>query len=75
MGLTYLDPIISRFGESEFTTEEPTFLTGNSRSAKLLSELKMKGFVKRMGRGKYRVLPLSERPDPRLIEWEGSEMQ
>jgi hypothetical protein len=70
MGLTYLDVIISRFGETEFTTEEFTLLTGSSRSAKLLSELKMKGYVTRVGRGKYKVSPMSERLDTRLIEWE-----
>ena len=70
MALTYLDVIISRFGENEFTAKELAILTGNSRSAKLLSELKMRGIVERVGRGKYRVPPLYERPDTRIIEWE-----
>lgn len=70
MGLTYSDVTISLFGEEEFTTAEFTAITGNSRSAKLLSELKMRRIVERIGRGKYRVLPLSERPDTRIIEWE-----
>ncbi len=67
--LTYSDVIISRFGENEFTAKELVILTENSRSAKLLSELKMRGIVERVDRGKYRVLPLSERPDTRIIEW------
>ncbi|EQD69513.1 sigma-70 like region 4 HTH domain-containing protein [mine drainage metagenome] len=70
MGLTYLDVIISLFGEEEFTTAEFRAVTGNFRSAKLLSELKMRGVVERIGRGEYRVLPLSKRPDTRIIEWE-----
>lgn len=70
MGLTYPDAIISQFGESEFTIEDLTLLTGSSRSAKLLSELKRKGIVRRVDRGKYRVISFSERPDMRLIEWE-----
>ena len=70
MGLTYSDAIISLFGENTFTTNELTALTGNTRSAKLLSDLKMKGIVEKMGHGEYRVLPLSERPDMRPIEWE-----
>lgn len=70
MALTYLDVIISRFGENEFSTKELAIITGNPRSAKLLSDMKMKGIVERVGRGKYRVLPLSERPDTRIIEWE-----
>lgn len=65
-----MDVIISRFGEEKFTTREFADLTGNSRPAKLLSELKMRGAVERMGRGAYRVLPLSERPDLRIAEWE-----
>ncbi len=70
MTLTYSDVIISRFGENEFTAKELAILTGNSRSAKLLSELKMRGIVERVDRGKYRVLPLSERPDTRIMEWD-----
>ncbi|MHB1708064.1 MAG: hypothetical protein ACYCT2_01120 [Thermoplasmataceae archaeon] len=69
MGLTYLDTLISRFGNEAFTTSEFEAVTGNTRPAKLLSELKMRGVVERMGRGKYRVLPLSERADTRIIEW------
>ena len=70
MGLTYFDAIISRFGENEFSVKDLTNLTGNSRSSKLLSEMKMRGIVERIGRGKYRVLSISERSDRRLIEWE-----
>jgi hypothetical protein len=70
MGLTYLDALISRFGDEAFTASEFEAVTGNTRPAKLLSELKMRGVVERMGRGTYRVLPLPERPDKRMIEWE-----
>ena len=70
MGLTYLDALILRFGDEAFTTSEFEAVTGNTRPAKLLSELKMRGAVERIGRGSYRVLPLFERPDKRMIEWE-----
>ncbi|EQB65354.1 MAG: hypothetical protein AMDU2_EPLC00011G0040 [Thermoplasmatales archaeon E-plasma] len=68
MGLTYLDILISRFGDEAFTASEFMTVTGNTRPAKLLSELKMRGVVERIDRGMYRVLPLSERPDMRIIE-------
>ena len=70
MGFTYLDALISRFGGEDFTTADFKAATGNTRPAKLLSELKMRGVVERRGRGTYRVLLLSERPDKRVNEWE-----
>ncbi len=39
------------------------------RAPKLLSELKMRGYVTRVARGRYRVLKPSERPDLREKEW------
>ncbi|MHB1492781.1 MAG: hypothetical protein ACYCR7_05265 [Thermoplasmataceae archaeon] len=65
-----MDILISRFGDEAFTASEFRTVTGNTRPAKLLSELKMRGVVERIDRGMYRVLPLSERPDMRIIEWE-----
>lgn len=70
MGLTYSDVLASRFGEGEFTTRDLSLITGTSRAAKLLSDLKFKGIVERVGHGRYRLLKPSERPDIRVLEWE-----
>lgn len=67
--MTYVDVISYKFGENEFTSRDLFDLTGNYRSAKLLSDLKFRGLVERVGRGKYRLLKPSERPDSRQAEW------
>lgn len=54
---------------SEFTTSDVTRITCNKRSAKLFSDLKFKGVVKRVGRGKYRLLEAYERNGIRVFEW------
>lgn len=69
MSLTYLDVIMERFGEAEFTSRDLTALLGTDRASKILSELKTRGAIARVGRGRYRVLRPSERPDLRLLEW------
>lgn len=69
MGLTYTDVLSLHFGNSEFTTEDVKILLRNERSAKLLSDLKFKGVLERTGRGRYRLLPPSERFDNRSYEW------
>ena len=45
MGFTYLDALISKFGDEDFTTSDFKAATGKTRPAKLLSELKMRGVV------------------------------
>jgi hypothetical protein len=69
VGLTYLDVTSLAFGESEFTADDFARRTGHSTPAKALSEMKRRGLVERVGRGRYRVLAPNERPDLRSIEW------
>ena len=69
MGLTYYDIISLTFGESEFTSAELAARIGSRRAPKLLNELKMRGYVMRVERGRYQVLKPSERPDLREDEW------
>ena len=70
MSLTYADAGAFVFGEREFTPGEFSRRTGNPRPAKVLSELTIRGIVSREGRGRYRFLRPSERPDLRAIEWD-----
>jgi hypothetical protein len=69
MTLTYLDTIDHLYGTSEFTLRDFSTRVGNPRSAKLLADLKRRGYVVRVGRGRYRRLGPSERPDLRRFEW------
>lgn len=69
MGLTYADVIALKFGEREFTTKDLAIATDNTRAAKLLSDLKMRGLVERIDRGTYHLLTPSKRPDLREAEW------
>ncbi len=69
MVLTYVDVLNSLFGGRRFTAREFARRSGNPRAAKVLSELKHRGFVERVGRGTYRCLNPSERPDLRAAEW------
>ena len=70
MSLTYEDAGTLAFGDSEFTTAEFNRRLGVKGGAKVLSELKRRGVVSRTGRGCYRFLSPTERPDLRLMEWE-----
>lgn len=69
MALTYDDAGALVFGTLEFTTSEFNRRLGIDRGAKTLSELKRRGLVGRTGRGRYRFLSPSERPDLRSVEW------
>jgi len=69
MALTYNDVVSSLFGERTFSTGEFARRTGNPRAAKVLSELKHRGLVERVGRGAYRCLGPGDRPDLRGSEW------
>lgn len=69
VGLTYLDVTSLAFGESEFTADDFARRTGHPAPAKALSEMKRRGLVERVARGRYRVLAPNERPDLRAIEW------
>ena len=69
MTITYLDAIDHLYGNSEFTLRDFSTRVGNPRASKLLSDLKRRGYVARIGRGRYRRLEASERPDLRRFEW------
>jgi len=70
MALTYDEAGSLVFGNAEFTTSEFDRRLGVDKGAKVLSELKRRGLVSRTGRGRYRFLLPSERPDLRSLEWE-----
>jgi hypothetical protein len=69
MALTYNDVVSSLFGDRTFSSREFARRTGNPRAAKVLSELKHRGLVERVGRGFYRCLSPADRPDLRGLEW------
>ncbi len=69
MTLTYNDVVSSLFGDKTFSSGEFARRTGNPRAAKVLSELKHRGLVERVGRGAYRCLSPGDRPDLRGSEW------
>lgn len=69
MALTYLDAIDQLYGRGEFTARDLRVRLANPRAAKLLSELKRRGHVARVGRGRFRRLDPAERPDLRWAEW------
>jgi hypothetical protein len=69
MPITYLDTIDHLYGNREFSSRDFSSRVGNPRAGKLLSDLKRRGYVARTGRGRYRRLEASERPDLRLFEW------
>jgi predicted transcriptional regulator of viral defense system len=69
MVLTYTDVVNSLFGDRAFSSGEFARRTGNPRAAKVLSELKHRGLVERLGRGSYRCLSPGDRPDLRGAEW------
>lgn len=70
MALTYEDAGTLVFGESEFSSSEFSRRIGIDKGAKILSEMKRRGLVSRTGRGRYRFLSPSERPDLRSVEWD-----
>ncbi len=69
MSLTYIDAASLAFGRRPFTTAEFRRRIGSNRPAKLLHELKARGLVERVARGKYRLLGPDERPDNRADAW------
>lgn len=69
MSLTYCDAIDHLYGSSEFTVRDFATRVGNRRASKLLSDLKRRGYIARVGRGRYRRLEANERPDLRHLEW------
>lgn len=69
MTLSYEEVGMRLFGEDPFTSREFSHRINTFRGAKILSELKHRGVVARLGHGTYRFLRPSERPDRRSSEW------
>src|SRR5208282_5907648 len=69
MSTTYVDALDHLYGTSEFSVRDFSTRVGNPRAGKLLSDLKARGYVARIGRGRYRRLGPAERPDLRRFEW------
>jgi len=67
MPFDYYEAAALSFGAETFSTREFALRTGSLRPAKTLSELKMRGLAERLGRGTYRLLGPSERPDLRSV--------
>lgn len=69
MSMTYYDVLKMAFGRKEFSISELSRLTGNNRPNRLLSELKMRGLIRRTGRGRYFIPRSIKKVDSRLKEW------
>lgn len=69
MTVGYADAIALAFGDSPFSVREFGIRIGSLRPAQTLSELKTRGVLARVGRGRYRMLAPQERPDLRSSEW------
>jgi hypothetical protein len=70
MSIDYYEAASLLFGEEPFSTGEFKSRTASPRAAKTLSELKSRGLAERLGRGRYRLLSPSSRPDRRAKEWD-----
>lgn len=69
MTIGYTDAIALAFGGSSFSLREFGIRIGSLRPAQTISELKTRGVIARVGRGRYRLLAPQERPDLRSSEW------
>ncbi len=69
MSTKYFDVLKMEFGRKEFSLSDVSRITGNSRPNRLLSELKMRGLVRRTGRGKYVIDRPINKLDSRSTEW------
>jgi len=67
--VSYSDVASLAFGSRPFSVREFAAKTGTLRAVRLLSEMKSRGLVERIGRGRYRILSPDERPDLRALEW------
>lgn len=70
MSFGYYEAAALLFGDRPFTTREFGGRTASPRPAKTLSEFKTRGLAERIGRGRYRLLSPSDRPDRRAEEWD-----
>jgi len=69
MALTYSDTVSALYGDREFSVAEFSRAINSPRASRTLSELKRRGVVARVGRGRYRCLGPSEKPDLRAAEY------
>ena len=69
MGMTYFDVVKMEFGRREFSVSDLARFTNNSNVRKLLSDMKMKGLIRRTGRGTYVIPSPIKREDNRIREW------
>jgi hypothetical protein len=69
VALNYTDALHALFGSKPFSSGEFARRANAPRAAKILSELKRRGLVERLERGRYRCLAPEERPDLRSSEW------
>lgn len=69
MGMKYFDVIKMEFGRKEFAISDLVKLTGNYGVRKLLSDMKMKGLIRRTGRGIYVINRPIKKTDSRAEEW------
>ena len=66
---SYAEVASLAFGSRPFSLTEFSSKIATRRAGRILSELKVRGLVERLARGRYRVLPPDERPDLRGVEW------
>lgn len=69
MCANYAEAAALLFGSRPFTVREFSARISYTRASRILSELKTRGVVARIGRGRYRLLGPDERPDLRAAEW------
>ncbi|MCL4447383.1 MAG: type IV toxin-antitoxin system AbiEi family antitoxin domain-containing protein [Thermoplasmatales archaeon] len=68
--MTYFDVLKMEFGRRKFSVSDVARITGNDRPRKLLSELKMSGKIRRVGRGIYLIPRPIKKFGSRSAEWE-----
>lgn len=69
MSSGYVDALSLAFGKAPFSVQEFRVRVGSLRPSQTLSELRTRGWIRKLGRGRYRVLSPEERPDLRGAEW------
>src|SRR5215469_15997195 len=70
MPIDYAEAAALAFGDEPFSVRDFRSRTGSTRPAQTLAELKLRGLVERVSKGRYRLLGPSERPDLRSQEWD-----
>jgi hypothetical protein len=68
MPFDYCEAASLSFGSDAFSIREFASRMGSRRAAQTLNEMKVRGLVERIARGRYRLLGPAERPDLRSSE-------